>query len=398
MNFIDWKTLFESLTNDVLAKEAEKVKNLIADKFNKLYSVPNFETFKRPGEPEQQSNLFTDDELNTFSINYTSKGAVYSVDIWKKTSIQPFVTYYVEKGSIDNVAAMIPTIVKDPSKASISKKRVLQENVNDELHLIPKDPKPEIYLDPIVKNAEKSDDEYDYADPDTIFEDLHRYVGMIISGTQPSLLITGPPGVGKTYPVIEQLNSAGLKKDVDYIHIKGRSTAAGLFISLYENNGKIIVFDDCDSIFSREDAVNILKGALDSYEDREISWLVGKPLKDTAGKKVPKSFPFTGHVIFISNLPQRKINSAIKTRSFILEVALTPKDMLAKMKKDLPNVYPEVSLSLREEALEFVEKVSLTAKNLELNMRTLVKAIKILQEIDNLEVAKRLIMQQCSYK
>jgi hypothetical protein len=221
---------------------------------------------------------------------------------------------------------------------------------------------------------------------------------MVIKGTQPSLLITGSPGVGKTYTVLKQIKDAGLKKGVDFIHVKGRSTAAGMYITLYEENGKLIVFDDCDSVFANADGVNVLKGALDSYGERDISWLVGRPLKDSSGKSVPKHFTFTGRVIFISNLPQKKIDDAIKSRSFVLEVALTPEDMLKKMRKDLPNVHPEIPLPIREDALDFIESVSTKTKNLELNMRTLVKAIKILRNVSNLKVAERLIMQQCSYK
>ena len=50
------------------------------------------------------------------------------------------------------------------------------------------------------------------------------------------------------------------------------------------------------------------------------------------------------------------------------------------------------------EALDLIESAADDAKNLEISMRTLVKAIKILKVIDDLNLAKRLIMQQCSYK
>jgi hypothetical protein len=399
MRFEDWKILKEGmLPKDYLSKEAEKVKKTAAEKFKSFYAVPDFEAFKRQGEPIQQSNLFTDEDLNTFSFNYETNGNLYSVDIWKGDNPKPLVTYYVKKGSLGEIVEILPDLIQGGGKVkgkflTNAKEKVLRE-MNENVDLDPRDPKPET---PVNRKGEK-DDEYDYADPETIFEDLETYVKMVIKGTQPSLLITGSPGVGKTFLVTKILKDAGLEKEDDYIHVKGRSTAAGMFITLYENNGKIVIFDDCDSVFGNADAVNILKGALDSYGEREISWMVGRPLKTADGEAVPKQFVFTGRVIFISNLPQRKIDDAIKSRSFVLEVALTPEDMLAKMRKDLPNVNPEVPLSVREEALDFVEKVSKQAENLELNMRTLVKAIKILQEIDNLSIAKRLIMQQCSYK
>jgi len=400
MKFLDWKLLKESLSKDYLSKEAEKVKKAIS-KFREVYVFPDFETFKRPGEPEQQSNLFTDDKLNTFSVNYTLKGEPYSIDFWKPASIAPMITYYVKSGNIEEIADAIPSILDNPerrfdrNKVKTSKTKVLQESVDLEGHT----PKPETSLDPIVKKANaQAHDEFDYGDPDTIFEDLKVYVDMIIKGTQPSLLVTGSPGVGKTWNITNQLKAAGLVKDKDFVHIKGRSTAAGMYITLFENNGKLIIFDDCDSIWKSEDAVNILKGALDSYGVRQISWLVGKPLKLSDGNNAPKTFDFTGRVIFISNLPQRKIDDAVKSRSFVIEVALTPEDMIKRMKRELKDIHVEVPLAFKQEALDIIESAADDAKNLEVSMRTLVKAIKILKGVDNLELAKRLIMQQCSYK
>jgi hypothetical protein len=400
MKFLDWKLLKESLSKDYLNKEAEKIKTAIS-KFREVYVFPDFETFKRPGEPEQQSNLFTDDKLNTFSVNYTLKGEPYSIDFWKPTSIEPMITYYVKSGNIEEIADAIPTILDNPerrfdrNKVKISRAKVLQEN----LDLEAQKPKKEVSLDPVVKKANAQfQDDFDYGDPETIFEDLKVYVDMVIKGIQPSLLVTGSPGVGKTYSITDQIKKAGLIKDKDFVHIKGRSTAAGMYITLYENNGKLIIFDDCDSIWKYEDAVNILKGALDSYGERSISWLVGKPLKLSDGSNAPKSFDFTGRVIFISNLPQRKIDDAVKSRSFVLEVALTPEDMIKKMHKELPNIHIEVPLAYKTEALDLIESAADDAKNLEISMRTLVKAIKILKVIDDLSLAKRLILQQCSYK
>jgi hypothetical protein len=234
--------------------------------------------------------------------------------------------------------------------------------------------------------------------PKVMFDNLENLTRMVGRGIQPSLLITGDPGLGKTFVVKQTLDEMGLTESVDFVHFKGRATAAGMFITLYENSDKIVVFDDCDSIWKSEDAVNILKGALDSYGTRQISWLVGKPLKLSDGNNAPKTFDFTGRVIFISNLPQRKIDDAVKSRSFVIEVALTPEDMIKRMRKELKDIHVEVPLAFKQEALDIIESAAEDAKNLEVSMRTLVKAIKILKGIDNLELAKRLIMQQCSYK
>lgn len=406
MRFEDWKILKESSEIDYqqVSKIGSELKQEIEKKYHKLFMVPDFEMFSREKEPVQHSVLYTDKDLNTFSVNLVSPGEIYSIDFWKKDKSQPVVTVYPENKGIDALGKLIPAIIEDPKKtvstvkATISKKRLVEDTAEDGSRI--EEPHEKKEADPELNKINKKLEEepYDFSDPETIFEDLRKYVQMVIKGAQPSLLITGAPGVGKTHEVIGEMKKAGLKKDEDYIQVKGRSTAAGMFITLYENNGKIIIFDDCDSVFKSEDAVNILKGALDSYDVREISWLVGRPLKSASGESIPKTFDFTGKVIFISNLPQRKIDDAVKTRSFIIEVALRPSDMLDKMRRELPNIMKDVPLRLREEAMDLIEEVSEKAENLELNMRTLIKTIKILREIDDMEVAERLILQQCSYK
>lgn len=403
MKFSDWKLLRESVN---LKGEAERLKKLLNKEGYKFpYVIPNWEPFVRDGEPEQHSILVTDEDLRTFRVNYMASGRIMSADFWKPDSNKPVITMYHVEGSDEDFLSILPEVAKSPSKTIKvqkiidAKNEYVTEAEEGKLNVKITDPKPEKDMDPEVKKAEKQlEDEYDYSDPETIFEDLATYVDMIIKGTQPSLLITGSPGVGKTYLVTKQLKDAGLKPGEDFIHVKGRSTAAGMYITLFENNGKIVVFDDCDSVFGSPDALNVLKGALDSYGTREISWLVGKPLKTSEGVSVPKTFEFTGRVIFISNLPQKKIDDAIKSRSFVVEVALTPDDMLKKMRRELANVHPEVPMPIKKEALDLIEYASKEAKNLELNMRTLVKAIKILRDVDDLRVAERLILQQCSYK
>ena len=104
------------------------------------------------------------------------------------------------------------------------------------------------------------------------FNFLKDLTQMVINGITPSLVIVGEGGLGKTHTVKSTITESNIDEN-SYTFIKGYSTARGLYNTLYDNNGKIIIFDDCDSVLDDRVAVNILKSALDSYDSREISWL-----------------------------------------------------------------------------------------------------------------------------
>jgi tricorn protease-like protein len=72
-------------------------------------------------------------------------------------------------------------------------------------------------------------------DPKVMFENLERLTKMVGRGIQPSLVVTGMAGMGKTHIIKQTLTDMGLKESTDFVHFKGRATAAGLFITLYEN-------------------------------------------------------------------------------------------------------------------------------------------------------------------
>ena len=240
--------------------------------------------------------------------------------------------------------------------------------------------------------------DYKYGDLETIFDDLVEYTKMVIAGKQPALLVTGSPGTGKSYLIQKQLDMAGLKEDTDYVIIKGKSSAAGMYMSLYEHNGKLIVYDDCDSIFKDDNSLLVLKGALDSSKVRKISWVVGKALKNANGENIPQKFIFTGRVIFITNMAQRKIDDAIKSRTLIIEIALSPLDMVKHINNKLKDIEPDEPIELKQLALNTIQGVAKKNKDVQVNLRTLVKAIAILKNEDSLKVARRMIIDQCSYE
>ena len=195
-------------------------------------------------------------------------------------------------------------------------------------------------------------------DPEVMFNNLRNLTRMVGKGIQPSLVVTGMAGMGKTHIVKDTLQQLGLRESFEFVHYKGRATAAGLYITLYENSDKIVILDDCDSVFKDDDAVNILKGALDSYDTRYISYITSKELKDSYGNAVPRQFNFTGRIIFISNYEQSRIDEAIKSRSFVQDISMSTEQVFLRMEQLINKIEPAIKKEHKVQALEIMKCIN----------------------------------------
>jgi hypothetical protein len=155
------------------------------------------------------------------------------------------------------------------------------------------------------------------------FSQLEDMTRAVKSGAIRAMIVSGPPGVGKSYGVEKVLDRyqmletlGGAKK---YEIVKGAMSALGLYVKLYKYSAKdsVIVFDDCDSIFSDELSLNILKAALDSKKRRMIHWNTDSFKLRNEG--VPDSFCFEGSAIFITNLKFDKARGKIREHLAALE-------------------------------------------------------------------------------
>jgi len=227
----------------------------------------------------------------------------------------------------------------------------------------------------------------DKFDINTRFTFVERLVKMVASGVQPSAVITGQGGLGKTYTVQRTLDNAGyldmsdlsslqagmvINKSKTYTMVKGYSTAKGLYRTLFELNNSVIVFDDCDDVLKDTTALNILKGALDSNGRRIISWRA-----DMRDEDLPRSFEFTGRVIFISNLNQSRIDQAIRSRSMMIDLTMTDVQKIDRMAyiAQSPEFLPEFELNEKMDALDLIRSLKDSAK--EISLRTLISVTKI---------------------
>ena len=197
---------------------------------------------------------------------------------------------------------------------------------------------------------------------------LSDMVTMLAKGDQPSVVVTGAGGLGKSYTVMQALKKSGLK-DMSvlaeyeigasvpknaFVTIKGQCTPKGLYRTLYPVS------------------LNILKGALDSYSKRIISWRA-----DTKDEELPQSFEFKGRVVFISNMDSTNLDQAILTRSMAVDVSMTPQQKIERMQYLLKQetFMPDYSMSHKVEALLLIQKLADNVK--ELSLRTLIQVTKI---------------------
>lgn len=192
------------------------------------------------------------------------------------------------------------------------------------------------------------------------FAFLDATVTLVAQGHAPSCLILGSGGLGKTHSVKSVLRELNLQPDTNYRLIKGNATARGLYDALNTYNGELLIFDDCDSVLDDKIAKNILKGALDSYDQRVVSWFNGEGLE---------SFIFTGRIVFISNKDREQIDQALRSRCLTVDLTLTVEERLQRMEQILPNFLPEVDMELKTQALGLIREYLYNINNL--TLRTL---------------------------
>lgn len=146
------------------------------------------------------------------------------------------------------------------------------------------------------------------------FEILTEMTKAVKSGDVRAMIVSGPPGVGKSFGVEEVLSKDDLfnvlgERKPKYEIVKGAMSALGLYAKLYEfSDAKhVLVFDDCDSILMEDLSLNILKGALDSSKKRTIAWNTDSRLLRSEG--IPDRFEFKGAAIFITNIKFEHVKS-----------------------------------------------------------------------------------------
>jgi hypothetical protein len=206
------------------------------------------------------------------------------------------------------------------------------------------------------------------------FEFIGELVNMVLDQTSKSVIITGSGGLGKTYTVTQAVRAANMEEGEDFEIVKGFTTPKSLYRLLYNNRERLVIFDDCDSVWDNPTSVSLLKAALDSYETRKLSWL-----SEMRGDEddLPQQFDFEGRIIFVSNLALSELDQAVLSRCLYVDVSMTPEEKIERIKAIMKDILPQMNKAWKEESLALLSEHAETIGDL--NIRTFLKVCEIRQ-------------------
>ncbi len=183
------------------------------------------------------------------------------------------------------------------------------------------------------------------------FQALQCFVEMLFDKANAiqSIVVSGPGGVGKTYEIFDEME----KRKVDYILVKGYSSPRALFNTLRDNADKVIIFDDCDSIWEDANALNVLKSALETNRKgrRTVTWNLAEENEE---------FEFMGKIIFVSNKDfyasrsKMKHIVAVLTRVFFIQFTFDQEQMMRRIEMVSENI--EKDASVRKAVIDYLKE------------------------------------------
>lgn len=220
----------------------------------------------------------------------------------------------------------------------------------------------------------------------TMLEDMTKAAK---SGAVRAMIVTGPPGVGKSFGIEKVLGRHDLIADLGdgkrkYDVVKGAMSAIGLYAKLYAyaESDNVLVFDDCDTVLLDDLSLNILKAALDSKKKRTISWNTDSHKLRAEG--IPDQFTFKGSVIFVTNIKFDNVKSkklkdhleALESRCHYLDLSInTEREKMLRIKQIVGDGMLDdygFSEEVHDDIVDFIDNNKKRLR--ELSLRTVLKA------------------------
>jgi hypothetical protein len=236
------------------------------------------------------------------------------------------------------IKSMEDITVSGQSIADMSDSQRRKANKDDNVFSLMVTKEPEVYVESEEAAIERIRERFDILD---------QMAEGTTTGAVRAMIVSGPPGVGKSFGVEKVLEQASLfdkmaQRKNRFEVVKGAMSALGLYAKLYKfaDEGNVLVFDDCDSILLDDLSLNILKAALDSSKKRYISWNTDSNMLNREG--IPDRFEFKGSVIFITNIKFEHVRSkklkdhldALESRCHYLDLTMdTQRDKFLRIKQ-----------------------------------------------------------------
>ncbi len=215
------------------------------------------------------------------------------------------------------------------------------------------------------------------------FEILDILTQAALFGDARSVIVSGPAGLGKSFNVDKVLASWD-PEQVNHTIVKGFVRPTGLYKMLYDHRekGKVLVFDDADSVFFDDVALNLLKGVCDTTDIRRVSWLAETRMETDDGEPLPRSFIFEGTIVFITNLDFDDMidrghklaphMAALVSRSHYIDLAMkTKRDYLVRIRQVVADgMLRDQGLNASQEAevMAYIEEKQNVLRELSLRM------------------------------
>lgn len=416
---IKYQSFYEAFANKDKEKSIELIQSYIERKtgvslypYNELFHIQKGELFLIG---QLFLSLRTSKSIRINWIKDDVRSEIHSIDIWNDFTFDSNPEYTLEMNNT-SVVKSLPEIVQffnNPKQyvdQSVGKLAISElydphaelEEVEKKLSRSRSPKSKEMLqrriteLNAIISVEEKAELDSDKMASQDLDIDVFRAIELntiqVARGKSNSLIITGMAGVGKSQIVKDTLKSLGMSPDLHFYWATGTVTTAGLYDILFKNRNGIIVFDDSDAVFKEPDSVNLLKGALDTYDVREISKLTKGNTFDSTGMsdleiqeeyeknplKLPNKFQFAGKVIFISNLPEDKFDDALISRSLHVDVHLSKSEVIERMREIMKKLVPELPMEIKEEALAYLIYITENYPvKFDLNIRTLIHSINL---------------------
>jgi hypothetical protein len=159
----------------------------------------------------------------------------------------------------------------------------------------------------------------------TTYKELIEYFNLFRDEKINLLVITSPPGMGKTSMILEIL------EEYPYAYINGHVTPLAAYEELFNGKDELVIIDDVDNIFDNKDMRILIKTISDSLETKTISYRTTKKMnKSEEDKTIPKQFQTKSKVCILLN-DLNKDFIAISDRGIFIEFLPSREEILNKI-------------------------------------------------------------------